>query len=410
MTEPTSPERFNELDLQPEVLQALNDMGFETMTDVQAQAIPHLLTSVDFLGQAPTGTGKTAAFSIPLVNRIEPGTGHVQALIVGPTRELVQQIALEINQIGKVKGVTAAPVFGGERMYGQKQRLREEPADIIVGTPGRLIDHLQGLSIDLSRCRIVVLDECDEMLDMGFIDDIELILSYLPQGRQTWLFSATMSQESLKVADRHLYYPEEVRIQPQRHSAEVIDQYYYIADEEDKLQILKNLIKTDPDLYGIVFCQTKKGVVELTRKLRGRYPVECIHGAMEQSTRELMMERFRNREYKLLVATDVLARGIDIDCLTHIINYEPPRDPEAYIHRIGRTARAGETGVAFTFFEPYQEWDYKQLVKRIGMEMDLHPDSTGAFEAQPRRRSGGRGGSRSGGRGSGGYSGNSQGS
>lgn len=370
---------FSDLDLQPEVLKALNEMGFKTMTEVQEKAIPHLLTSVDFLGQAPTGTGKTAAFGIPLVNRIEPGSGHIQALVIGPTRELVQQIANELNEIGQYKGVKTLAVFGGERIYGQKERLRERDIDIVVGTPGRLLDHIGQMSLNFSRTRLLVLDEADEMLDMGFREDIERIFSHMPRGRQTWLFSATMSREIREIADHYMMYPEEIRIQPQQRSSEMIEQLYYIVEEKDKPALLRKLLKEVGDLYGIVFCQTKRGVVELTRKFRDNFPVECIHGALPQSYRDTIMERFRNRQYQMLVATDVLARGIDVDNLTHIINYDPPRDPEAYIHRIGRTARAGETGVAITFFTPEQEREYQQLEKRIGMSLQPHPDNTLSF-------------------------------
>lgn len=374
-------------------------MGYITMTPVQEQAIPHLLSGVDFLGQAPTGTGKTAAFAIPLVQQVTPGLGHVQALIVAPTRELVQQIAEEINAIGRVKGVQALAVFGGERIHGQKERLRQRDVDIVVGTPGRLLDHLGQVSLDFSRTRLVILDECDEMLDMGFIDDIERILAQTPQGRQTWLFSATMSPESLKVADRHLMYPESIRIAPQRHAAEIITQYYIILDEKDKVPELKKLLKSTDDLYGIVFCRSKRGVVELTRQLRDRYPVECVHGAMPQHNRDTAMAEFRDKKYKLMVATDVLARGIDIDKLTHIINYDPPHDPESYIHRIGRTARAGETGIAITFFTPDEEYDFRQLEKRVGIPLTRHPDCVLDFApgggAKKKRR--GRGGSSGGG-------------
>ncbi len=388
MTHSDDPKPFSDLPLQPEVLEALEQMGFKTMTPVQELAIPHLLTSVDFLGQAPTGTGKTAAFSIPLVNRIEPGSGYVQALIIGPTRELVQQIAKEINEIGRVKGVKALAVFGGERIYGQRKQLRDEDIDIIVGTPGRLLDHIEQMSFSFSRIRLVVLDESDIMLDMGFIEDIEKILARTPQGRQTWLFSATMSPESRKIADRHMMYPEEIRIAPQKHSSEMIDQYYFITENDDKITLIQNLLENTPDIYGIIFCRTKRGVVELTRKLRGRYPVECVHGAMEQSSRDAVLDKFRTRQYQVIVATDVLARGIDIDNLTHVINYDPPNDPDSYIHRIGRTARAGETGIAITFFTPDEGTDYAQLEKQVGMDLIKHPDSLPEFRASRRRSSG----------------------
>lgn len=388
MTQPTT---FSELPLEPTVLQALANMGFETMTPVQALSIPHLLSGVDFLGQAPTGTGKTAAFAIPLVNQLTPGAGYVQALVIAPTRELVQQIALEVNAIGAVKGVKAMAVFGGEKIRGQKETLREGTVDVVIGTPGRVLDHLGQVSLDFSKTRLVVLDECDVMLDMGFIEDIEKILDHTPQGRQTWLFSATISKESLKMANRHLMYPEEVRIQPQKHATEIIEQYYFILEPQERVRRLRKMLEDIPDLYGIVFCQSKKGVVDLTRQLRDKYPVECVHGAMMQGERDRVMERFRNKEYKMIVATDVLARGIDIERLTHIINYDPPRDPEAYIHRIGRTARAGELGIAITFFSPDDLYDYQQLERRVGMPLTKHPETLLEFNPLGSRKSSGGG-------------------
>lgn len=387
---------FSDLNLQPAVQQALDEMGFKIPTPVQAQAIPTLLSGVDFLCQAPTGTGKTAAFAIPLVNQIEPGSGHVQALVIAPTRELVQQITQTVNEIGRIKGVKALAVFGGERIRGQQAILRERDTDIVVGTPGRLLDHIGQVSLDFSRTRLVVLDESDLMLDMGFIDDMERILSHTPQGRQTWLFSATMSPQSLKIANRHLLYPEEVRIQTQ-HSGEIIDQYYCIVEEENKITTLKKLIKETDPLYGIVFVQRKMGVSQLTRKLRDRYPVECVHGGMEQRDRDAVLDKFRNREYKLIIATDVLARGIDIEQLTHVINFDPPADPDDYIHRIGRTARAGEVGIAITFFTPDQTREYQALEKRIGRPLKPFPGTLEEFNAytkpksKKRRRPGGGG-------------------
>jgi ATP-dependent RNA helicase DeaD len=401
----SEPQSFSELALEPAVLEALAKMGFETMTPVQAKAIPHLLSSCDFVGQAPTGTGKTAAFGIPLVNRIEVGSGHIQALIIGPTRELVQQIADELNAIGEIKGVKALAVFGGERIYSQKERLRQRDIDIVVGTPGRVLDHIGQVSLNFSRTRLVVLDEADEMLDMGFRDDIEAILKHTPGGRETWLFSATISPEIRKIADRYMYFPQEVRIAPQAHSQEMIDQQYYIVNEDDKIGLLKKIIEDTPDIYGIVFCQTKKEVVQVTRRLRDRFPfLDCLHGAMPQSDRDQVMAEFRERKLRMLISTDVVGRGIDIDSLTHIINLQPPNDPESYIHRIGRTARKGESGIAITFFAPHEGYAYRQLERRVGMSLQRHPDSELEFEEKPvrhghlhrgsggRKRSGGGGG------------------
>ena len=398
-----TPTQFTELPLEPAVLDALMEMGYEFMTPIQQAAIPYLLGGYDFLGQAPTGTGKTAAFGVPVINKITPNAGHVQALVIGPTRELVQQITDALNAMGDKKGVRTMAIFGGESTFIQKDRLREGIPDIIVGTPGRLIDFLEQVALDFSKTRIVILDEADEMLDMGFRDDIEKILSKTPHGRQTCLFSATISPEIRQIADRFMMYPQEVRIKPQEHGKAIIDQYYFILNEDEKPRLLKKMLAENPDFYGIVFCQTKKDVADLTRALRGKdyvehSPVEGIHGALPQHMRDDIMEAFRNRQFKMLVATDVLARGIDVDKLTHIINAQPPYDPESYIHRIGRTARAGESGVAITLFTPYELEEYQRLEHRVGMPIKKHPDchlefSTDAPPPSSRRKGSFRGNS-----------------
>jgi ATP-dependent RNA helicase DeaD len=386
---------FNQNPLDPQVLEALETMGYHTMTPIQEMAIPKLLTGQDFLGQAPTGTGKTAAFAIPLISRISAGPGPVEALIIGPTRELAQQITEEINRIGQVKGVQALALYGGENVFVQKEALRRKEARIIVGTPGRILDHIRQVTLNLTQTRLVVLDEADEMLDMGFRPDIEDIFKHLPGGRETWLFSATISPEIRKIADQYMYYPEEVRIQPQTRTAENIRQYYYVSPEEEKHRLLRRILKENPDLYGLVFCQTKRDVVVLTRKLRDYFPMDCLHGAMLQSDRDAVLEKFRAGELKLLVATDIMARGIDVDSLTHVINYSPPPASESYIHRIGRTARKGESGTAITLFTPDQQYVLERLTHRIKMPIEKHPDSTVEFlpaDHSPARTGGGRSG------------------
>lgn len=350
------------------------------MTPIQELAIPKLLTGQDFLGQAPTGTGKTAAFGIPLISRMTPGTGQIEALILGPTRELVQQIAEELNRIGAQKGVQALPIYGGESVFAQKDVLRQRNAQIIVGTPGRVLDHIRQLTLDLTNTRMVILDEADEMLDMGFRPDIETIFKHLPGGRETWLFSATISPDIRKIADQYMYYPEEVRIQPQTRSSENIEQYYFVAEEAEKHRALRSLLKKVESPYGIIFCQTKRDVVLLTRKLRDYFPLDCLHGAMQQSDRDQVMDEFRQGKLKLLVSTDIMARGIDVDNLTHVINFSPPSDPESYIHRIGRTARKGETGTAITFFTPQEQFLLEQLQRRVKMVLNPHPESVLPFD------------------------------
>jgi ATP-dependent RNA helicase DeaD len=379
---------FHTLSLDPAVLKSLAQMGYQEMTPIQEMAIPKLLTGQDFLGQAPTGTGKTAAFGIPLISRLQPNSGNIDALILGPTRELAQQIAEELNRIGADKGIQVLPIYGGENVFVQKEALRQRSAQIIVGTPGRVLDHIGQVSMDLSKTRMVILDEADEMLDMGFRPDIETIFKHLPGGRETWLFSATISPEIRKIAEQYMYYPEEVRIQPQTKTADNIEQLYYVVEEEEKHRLLRSFLKSNEDIYGIVFCQTKKDVVTLTRKLRDYFPLDCLHGAMPQSDRDQVMEEFRARKLKLLVSTDIMARGIDVDNLTHVINFSPPADPESYIHRIGRTARKGETGVAVTFFTPVEKRSLELLERRVKMSLTRHPDSTVEFEDAPSRSQG----------------------
>lgn len=371
---------FNTNPLDPAVLQALEQMGYHSMTPIQEMAIPKLLTGQDFLGQAPTGTGKTAAFGIPLVSRTPAKSNQVEALILGPTRELVQQISDELNRIGSIKGVTTLPIYGGESVFAQKDVLRQKNAQIIVGTPGRVLDHIRQLTLDLTNTRMIILDEADEMLDMGFRPDLETIFKHLPGGRETWLFSATISPEIRKIADQYMYHPEEVRIQPQALSAENIEQLYYVVQSEEKHRVLRQLLKDTENPYGIIFCQTKRDVVLLTRKLRDYFPLDCLHGAMQQSDRDQVMDEFRKGKLRLLVSTDIMARGIDVDNLTHVINYSPPSDPESYIHRIGRTARKGETGTAITFFLPDEKYALDQLERRVKMALNRHPESTLEFE------------------------------
>jgi ATP-dependent RNA helicase DeaD len=372
--------------LDPAVLEALENMGYQNMTPIQEMAIPKLLTGQDFLGQAPTGTGKTAAFGIPLISRLQPGSGTIDALILGPTRELVQQIAEELNRIGAVKGIQTLSIIGGENVFVQKEALRQRTAQIIAGTPGRVLDHIRQVTLNLSQTRLVILDEADEMLDMGFRPDIEEIFKHLPGGRETWLFSATISPEIRKIADQYMYYPEEVRIENTARTADNINQQYFVVEEAEKARLLKKLLKSTEDIYGIVFCQTKRDVVLLTRKLRDYFPLDCLHGAMAQSDRDQVLDQFRSGKLKLLVATDIVARGIDVDSLTHIINYSAPGDPESYIHRIGRTARKGEAGTAITFFDPSEQRALELLQKRIKMNLELHPENETQFDphAQPR--------------------------
>lgn len=348
---------FGELKVSRRIAQALTDMGFEEPTPIQAQAIPLLMEGHDVIGQAQTGTGKTAAFGIPIVEKLNM-KGGVQALVVTPTRELAVQVAEEISRLGKYRRVRTLPIYGGQSIDRQILALRKG-VHVVIGTPGRLLDHLNRKTLDLGNVRMVVLDEADEMLDMGFIDDVESILKSTPQGRQTLLFSATMPGEIMALARRYLKEPEFVTVSKNNLTVPQIEQVYYETRERTKLETMSRLLDTLDISRAIVFCRTKRGVDELVVGLQARaYPAAGLHGDMSQYQRNQVMRQFKNGQIELLVATDVAARGLDIENISHVINYDIPQDVEFYIHRIGRTGRAGRAGVAVTLVTPR---DYRQL-------------------------------------------------
>lgn len=347
--------KFTEFGLSRELLQAVSGMGFEEPTPIQAKTIPLLLKGKDVIGQAQTGTGKTAAYGIPLVERADHRTFMVQAIILTPTRELAIQVAEEINKIGKFRKIQAVPIYGGQSIERQIRALRKG-VQIVVGTPGRVIDHIERKTLKLNYIKMVVLDEADEMLDMGFVDDITTILKETPKERQTLLFSATMPNEILKIANRYMMSPERVTITKDALTAPKINQIFYEVRSAEKMDALCRLIDVeDSDLF-LVFCHTKKEVDDVAAdlKLRG-YEAEAIHGDFSQSQRETVMKKFREGRIDVLVATDVAARGIDISNITHVINFSIPQNPESYVHRIGRTGRAGREGVAITFVTPRED-------------------------------------------------------
>jgi ATP-dependent RNA helicase DeaD len=342
-----SVQKFENFNLSAPVLKAIAEMGYETPSPIQEQAIPMLLESpTDFMGLAGTGTGKTAAFGIPLVERIDTAKKGVQVLILCPTRELAVQVAGQISLLGKHKGVTAAAVYGGASFGDQVKALKKNPA-IIVGTPGRVIDHLEKGTINLSQMDLLVLDEADEMISMGFKDELEMILEKAPlDTANIWLFSATMSREVRHVADHYLRSPKQVQVNKKEMLSENVSQIYYLTQESHKAEILCKV-------YGLIFCQTKSTVSELNDYLRQQgYKVDSLHGDMDQRERDKTMKAFRDRKVKMLVCTDVAARGLDVKDVTHVINHSLPRELDSYVHRIGRTARSGKSGLAISLVTP----------------------------------------------------------
>jgi ATP-dependent RNA helicase DeaD len=341
---------FTELNLSEPIVRAISELGFSVPSPIQAQALPVLLAQpTDFLGLAATGTGKTAAFSIPLLERIRPSQKGVQALVLCPTRELATQVAGQINLIGKYKGIRALPIYGGAG-YGDQIAGLKRGASIVVGTPGRVVDHLERGTLKLDQLEVLVLDEADEMISMGFKEDLESVLGQVPEGQSNiWLFSATMGPEVRKVADLYLVQPHRVQVNRTEMLPTTVEQIYYTTQESNKPEVLCKLVDHAADFYGIVFCQTKALVVDLTQYMKGRgYMADCLHGDMDQNARDRTMKSFRERKINLLIATDVACRGLDVKDITHVINYSIPRELDNYVHRIGRTGRNGNPGLALS--------------------------------------------------------------
>ncbi|MGZ4031081.1 MAG: DEAD/DEAH box helicase, partial [Tumebacillaceae bacterium] len=342
---------FTELNLNKKILQAISEMGFEEPSPIQVQCIPRVLDGEDVIGQAQTGTGKTAAFGIPLIERVT-SVKNVQTLILTPTRELAIQVAGELRKIAKYKRVRTLPIYGGQPI-GSQIRALQQGVPVIIGTPGRVLDHLRRGTLKLDKLQTIVLDEADEMLDMGFIEDIESILKETPGDRQTLLFSATMPPEVQRLAARYMKSPSIVKINHGDVTVPLIEQVYYKVLERTKQESLSRIVDSEEVELGIIFCRTKRGVDELTEALISRgYLADGLHGDLSQAQRDRVMRKFRTNDIELLVATDVAARGIDVENVTHVINYDIPQDPESYVHRIGRTGRAGKRGLAVTLVTP----------------------------------------------------------
>ena len=344
---------FNEFGFSEELLQAIKLKGFEEPTEIQRKIIPLILENkIDLIGQAQTGTGKTAAFALPIIEQLQVKAGHLQALVLVPTRELAIQVSEEFNSLRGHKNIHAAPIYGGQS-YDTQFRHLKKGVDVIIGTPGRILDHLNRKSFSIDKISFAVLDEADEMLNMGFIEDIEDILSRTPAERRTLLFSATMPERIMTLAKKYMGKREIIRTKKSGQTTELTDQIYYEVKESDKLDALCRIIDTTQEFFGLVFCRTKNDVDFVSSKLADRdYDVEGLHGDITQNIREKILNKFRNKKINVLIATDVAARGLDIEELTHVINYALPQDAESYLHRIGRTGRAGKEGTAITFITP----------------------------------------------------------
>ena len=363
-------DEFRELGLGEESIRALAEKGFEEPTEIQKRAIPMLLQKgTEIVGQAQTGTGKTAAFALPILETVNPEIDGVQALILVPTRELASQVSEEISSLRGSRRIEIAAIYGGASMAQQLKRLKKG-ITIVVGTPGRILDHIRRGSLELSRLEFLVLDEADEMLDMGFIDDIEAVLRAVPDTRRMLLFSATMPPQIMKLAESFMKNPEIIRTQKRDTAALSTDQIYYEVREADKLEALTRIIDREPDFYGVVFCRTKLQCDEIGQKLHDRgYDAASLHGDLSQREREQILKRMKEHQLSILVATDVAARGLDIQDLTHVINYSIPQDPEVYIHRVGRTGRAGKNGTAITFITPSESRKFSYIRKASRSEI-----------------------------------------
>lgn len=379
-------ENFEALGLSQPLLDGLAEMGFETPTEIQQQSIPILLKhDGDFIGLAQTGTGKTAAFGLPLLDLIDLNSREVQALILAPTRELAQQICGQMEQMSQKMGkLNVVPVFGGASIMNQIRDIRRG-AQIIVATPGRLMDLMKRREVKLDGLKFMVLDEADEMLNMGFKEDIDFILSKSDGGRKIWLFSATMAHEIKQIVDTYMVQPEEVRINRENIVNTNIEHKSVQLKASDKIEALRRYLDYDADMFGVVFCRTKRDTQKVADELNNNgYATEALHGDMSQAQRDAAMKRFRNKNLKLLIATDVAARGIDVDDITHVIHFALPDDPEFYAHRSGRTARAGKKGVSLALITKGDTRKLKYIASKLGINFE--PGEVPALEAITAKR------------------------
>ncbi|GAF39448.1 cold-shock DEAD-box protein A [Agrilactobacillus composti DSM 18527 = JCM 14202] len=377
--------KFEELNLDPALLEAVQSAGFEEATPIQAGTIPLVMAGKDVIGQAQTGTGKTAAFGLSILNDLDMASKDIQALIISPTRELAIQTQEELYRLGQVKKTRVQVVYGGADIRRQIRGIQNNKPQVIVGTPGRLLDLINRKALKIEHIKTLVLDEADEMLDMGFIEDIEKILTHVPNDHQTLLFSATMPAPIMRISEKFMNHPEIVKIKSKELTSDLIDQYYVRAKDFEKFDIMTRLFDVqNPDL-ALVFGRTKRRVDELAKGLQARgYRAEGIHGDLTQQKRMAVLRQFKKGDLDILVATDVAARGLDISGVTHVYNYDIPQDPDSYVHRIGRTGRAGKTGMSVTFVTN-NEMSYLKTIEQLTkkrMKPLIPPTDQQAFKGQ----------------------------
>jgi ATP-dependent RNA helicase DeaD len=380
---------FAELGLSKPVLEALEHLGYQQPTPIQEETIPLLLGGSDVIGQAQTGTGKTAAFGLPMLMYVDPGDPEVQALVLTPTRELCIQVTQALRAYGEQRGISVVAVFGGAPIRDQASRLKEN-AQVVVGTVGRVMDMIRRHYLFLDSARYVVLDEADEMLDLGFLEDVETILGRCPSGRQTALFSATMPPEIRKLAEKRMYEPVTIKVKAATLTIDTVAQFHVEVSDKDKPEKLAEVLKAESPKQAIIFARTKIGVDRLARRLGDKgLRVKTLHGDMSQGSRDGVMIAFKGGRERLLVATDVAARGLDIAGVSHIVNYDVPNSPDIYVHRIGRTGRAGETGRAITFITPKQRSDLEAIERHAQTEIKAWGATNGGAPAKGQERSDG---------------------
>jgi ATP-dependent RNA helicase DeaD len=377
---------FKELGLSPQVQQALDELGFDEPTPIQDQAIPELLAGHDVIGQAQTGTGKTAAFGLPLLQYVDPANDEVQAVVLTPTRELCIQVTQALRSYAEHLDVEIVAVFGGAPIKSQQAQLRAG-AHVVVATVGRMMDLMSRRSLVLTAARYVVLDEADEMLDLGFIEDVEKILRMCPSGRQTALFSATMPPPVQRLAESYMYDPTTIRITPKKLTVDAIAQAYLEVPAREKASRLVELLRTEEPEQAIIFCRTKIGASRLEKTLKDKgLDVKALHGDMSQGSRDGVMIAFKDHRVRLLVATDIAARGLDIEHVTHVINYDVPGSSEVYVHRIGRTGRVGRTGRAITLVTPAERDEIGRIERDVKTTIGAWETPEERLEHAPRPR------------------------
>ena len=371
---------FSELNLKAEILSSISELGFTNPTPIQENVIPFILSdkATDLVALAQTGTGKTAAFGLPILNLVKPGSRKTQALVLSPTRELCIQICNELTKYSKnMNDIHIVAVYGGEDIRRQLRQLDTTP-DIIVATPGRLIDLLNRGKVTLGNIQYLVLDEADEMLNMGFLEDIELILSQTPGNRRTMLFSATMPREIANIAKKYMQNSQEITVGQKNEGAKNVVHIYYQVKAQNKYLTLKRIADINPDVYGIIFCRTRQETKEVADNLiKDGYNADSLHGDLSQAQRDLVMAKFRNKHIQLLVATDVAARGLDVNDLTHVINYDLPDDTETYTHRSGRTGRIGKSGISIAIINQKEKGKIKAIEKAINKKFEYRPVPNG---------------------------------